>query len=88
MAAARSQPVFSDNTCHAPTLDFTQDVRVPGWTTVGNGAGRTKGSGAYVIYDCDIITKEVRLCLCRWCCLCLTWLAGWIENNNAYFETI
>ena len=80
MAAARPQSVFSadiylsDNTGHAPTLSFVQDVRVAGWTTVGDGAGRKNGAGAYVIYDCVILTKEVRLCLCRWCYLCLTCL--------------
>jgi len=63
-AAARPQSVFSadiylsDNTGHAPTLAFAQDVRVAGWTTVGDGAGRKNGSGAYVIYDCVITTKE------------------------------
>ena len=77
MAAARPQSVFSadiylsDNTGHAPTLAFAQDVRVAGWTTVGDGAGRKNGSGAYVIYDCVIKTKEVRLCLCRWCAACV-----------------
>ena len=77
MAAARPQSVFSadiylsDNTGHAPTLAFAQDVRVAGWTTVGDGAGRKNGSGAYVIYDCVILTKEVRCYLvgCRWRCL-------------------
>jgi hypothetical protein len=65
-AAARPQSIFSadiylsDNTGRAPALAFAQDVRVAGWTTVGDGAGRKKGSGAYVIYDCVILTKEVR----------------------------
>ena len=27
---------------------------------MGDGAGRKNGSGAYVIYDCVILTKEVR----------------------------
>jgi len=64
MAGARPQSVFSadiylsDNTGRAPTLAFAQDVRVAGWTTVGDGAGRKNGSGAYVIYDCVILTKE------------------------------
>jgi len=49
---------LSDNTGHAPTLAFAQDVHVAGWTTVGDGAGRKNGSGAYVIYDCVILTKE------------------------------
>ena len=81
MAAARPQSVFSadiylsDNTGHAPTLAFAQDVRVAGWTTVGDGAGRKNGSGAYVIYDCVILTKEVRLCWCRWCWLLVSDLA-------------
>ena len=71
MAAARPQSVFSaniylsDNTGRAPTLAFAQDVRVAAWTTVGDGAGRKNGSGAYVIYDCVIRTKEVRLSWCR-----------------------
>ena len=62
MAAARPQSVFSadiylsDNTGHAPTLAFAQDVRVAGWTTVGDGAGRKNGAGSYVIYDC-VITR-------------------------------
>ena len=70
MAAARPQSVFtadvylSHNTSHVPTLAFAQDIRVAGWTTVGDGAGRKNRSGMYVIYDCVIITKEVRLCLC------------------------
>lgn len=63
---AKPQSVFSadiylsDNTGHAPALAFAQDVRVAGWTTVGDGAGRKNGSGAYVVYDCVILTKEVR----------------------------
>ena len=75
MAAARLQSVFtadvylSYNTSNAPTLAFAQDVRVAGWTTVGDWAGRKNGSGTYVIYECMITTKEVRLCLC---CLRLT----------------
>ena len=78
IAGARPQSVFSadiylsDNTGRAPTLAFAQDVRVAGWTTVGDGAGRKNGSGAYVIYDCVIQTKEVCLCWCRRCCLWLT----------------
>jgi hypothetical protein len=94
MAGARPQSVFSadiylsDNTGRAPTLAFAQDVRVAGWTTVGDGAGRKNGSGAYVIYDCVILTKEVRLsCWCRGYA-CVSDLTGRIENNNAYFETV
>lgn len=70
MAAARPQSVLSadiylsDNTGRAPALAFAQDVRVAGWTTVGDGAGRKNGSGAYVVYDCVILTKEVCLCCC------------------------
>ena len=48
MTAARPKSVFtadvylSDNTSHAATLAFAQDVRVAGWTTVGMGQeGRT-----------------------------------------------
>ena len=47
MAAARLQSVFtadvylSHNTSHVPTLAFAQDIRVAGWTTVGDGVGRT-----------------------------------------------
>ena len=86
MAFDRPQSVFSvDNTSRAHTLAFAQDVRVAGWTMVGD---RKNGSGAYIMYDCVITTKEVRFCLCRWCCLCLTWLDGRIENNKAYFETV
>ena len=86
MAAARPQSVFlSDNTSCAPTLAFAQNVCVAGWTTVGDGTGRTKGSGTYIIHDCVITTKEMRLCLCRWWCLYLIWLTG---KNNAYFETV
>ena len=91
MAAARPpQSVFtadvylSYNTSNAPALAFAQDVRVAGWTKVGDWAGRKNGSGTYVIYECMITTKEVRLCLCY---LRLTCLAGRIENNDAYFET-
>ena len=47
---------FSLNTGYAPTLAFAQDFRVAVWTTVGDGAGRKKGSAAY---DCVILTKEV-----------------------------
>ena len=84
MAAARPQSVFtgdvylSDNLNHAPTLAFSRDVCVTGWTTWEMGLGRKNG---YVTYDdCVIITNEVRLCLCHLCCLCLTWLAGRTEN--------
>ena len=84
MAAARPQSVFtadvylSDKSNRAPTLAFARDVCVTGWTTWETGPGRKNG---YVIYDdCVITTKEVRLCLCHLCCLCLTWLAGRIEN--------
>ena len=55
---------LSDNTGHAPALAFAQDVRVAGWSTVGDGAGGKNGSGAYVVYDCVILTKEVRCLLC------------------------
>lgn len=64
LPVAKPQSVFSadiylsDNTGHAPALAFAQDVRVAGWTTVGDGAGRKNGSGAYVVYDCVILTKE------------------------------
>ena len=67
--ATRPHSVFSadiylsDNTGCAPSLAFAQDVCVAGWTTVGDGAGRRNGSGAYVVYDCVIVTKEVRLLL-------------------------
>ncbi|KAF8956778.1 hypothetical protein BDZ97DRAFT_1849600, partial [Flammula alnicola] len=38
---------------------FAQDVRISGWTTVGDGAGKPgKGVGAYVAYDCAIVTRE------------------------------
>ena len=74
MAAARPQSVFtadvylSDNQAAHLRLLSAQDVRVAGWTTVGDGVGRKNRSGTYVINDC-VITTEVRLCLC---CLRLT----------------
>ncbi|KAF8964586.1 hypothetical protein BDZ97DRAFT_1815770 [Flammula alnicola] len=38
---------------------FAQDVRISGWTTVGDGAGKPgKGVGPYVAYDCVIVTRE------------------------------
>ncbi|KAF8148042.1 Phox homologous domain-containing protein [Crassisporium funariophilum] len=52
---------LSDNTGpgHTPTMAFAQDVHIAGWTTVGDGAGKPgKGTGAYVVYDCVISTKE------------------------------
>lgn len=64
-AAAKPQSILSadiylsDNTGGAPALAFAQDVRISGWTTVGDRAGRKNGSGAYVVYDCVILTKEV-----------------------------
>ena len=79
MAAARPQSVFtgdvylSDNLNHAPTPAFARDVCVTGWTTWEMGLGRKKSY-------CVITTNEVRLCLYHLCCLCLTWLAGRIEN--------
>lgn len=63
-AAAKPQSILSadiylsDNTGCAPALAFAQDVRIGGWTTVGDRAGRKNGSGAYVVYDCVILTKE------------------------------
>ncbi|KAH6901578.1 Phox homologous domain-containing protein [Coprinopsis sp. MPI-PUGE-AT-0042] len=35
---------------------FASDVEITGWTTVGVPSGI--GSGAYVVYDCVVITKE------------------------------
>ena len=90
MAAVRPQSVFtadvylSDNLNRASTLAFARDVCVTGWTTWEMGLGRKNG---YVIYDdCVIKTKEVRLCLCHLCCLCLTWLAGRIEHILKQYE--
>lgn len=97
---AKPQSVFSadiylsDNTGHASTLAFAQDVRVVGWTTVGDGAGRKNGS-AYVVYDCVIVTKEVRS---MFACYLLTHagdltdlgcgVGAVVGNENAYFETL
>ncbi|KAF8879770.1 hypothetical protein CPB84DRAFT_287566 [Gymnopilus junonius] len=60
---------LSDNRTTAadsPPL-FAQDVRIDGWSVVGDGApklgtsankGASIGGGAYVVYDCVITTRE------------------------------
>lgn len=66
-----SNDIFlADNTGMSSTASFTQDVRIPGWTSVGDAppasagvkknlkaAARGTGS-AYIVYDCVITTKE------------------------------
>ena len=82
MAAARPQSVFtadvylSHNTSHAPALAFVQNVRVAGWTTVGDGAGRKNGSGTYVIYDC-MITRSALMFV-----LLASDLTGWANRER------
>uniref|UniRef100_A0A8H8CE75 Endosomal/vacuolar adapter protein YPT35 n=1 Tax=Psilocybe cubensis TaxID=181762 RepID=A0A8H8CE75_PSICU len=58
---------LADNTGNTPAGAaplFAQDVRIAGWSTVGDGGGKfgssktIGGSGAYVVYDCVITTRE------------------------------
>ncbi|KAF8578206.1 Phox-like protein, partial [Ramaria rubella] len=39
--------------CAGESTGFTRDVRIGGWTSVGDKLG-----GAYVVYDCAVLTKE------------------------------
>ncbi|PPQ93588.1 hypothetical protein CVT25_005468 [Psilocybe cyanescens] len=64
---------LADNTGSTPIGAaplFAQDVRIAGWSTVGDGGGKfgfgsssssnksIGGGGAYVVYDCVITTRE------------------------------
>ncbi|KIM38455.1 hypothetical protein M413DRAFT_447714 [Hebeloma cylindrosporum] len=60
---------LADNTSSSPFPLFAQNVRISGWSTVGDAAGGTgkallssipvgKGAGAYVVYDVVITTRE------------------------------
>ncbi|KAG6865450.1 hypothetical protein C0991_002373 [Blastosporella zonata] len=44
---------LGDNSGSRDTLAFAQDVRIAGWTSVGD-----KPEGSYIVYDCVIRTKE------------------------------
>ncbi|KAG6890038.1 hypothetical protein C0995_012495 [Termitomyces sp. Mi166 len=44
---------LDDNTGSGKSLAFAQDVRINGWTNVGDKAER-----GYIVYDCAIRTKE------------------------------
>ena len=60
---------LADNTSSTSSLLFAQNVRISGWSTVGDAVGGTgkallssivigKGAGAYVVYDVVITTRE------------------------------
>ncbi|KAF9475483.1 hypothetical protein BDN70DRAFT_898149 [Pholiota conissans] len=58
---------LSDNTGPSSSSSsplFAQDVTITGWTTVGDRsrkggpAGGLRGAGAYIAYDCAIVTRE------------------------------
>jgi len=58
---------LGDNTGNSSSLAFARDVRISGWTNVGEGntsrsptlkQGMGMRGGVYVVYDCVITTKE------------------------------
>jgi hypothetical protein len=58
---------LADNTSPATSTSsplFAQDVTITGWTTVGDRTRKSgaspgiRGAGAYVAYDCAIVTRE------------------------------
>lgn len=51
---------LADNTSPSASTSstlFAQDVTIPGWTTVGD-KDKARKAGAYVAYDCAIVTRE------------------------------
>ncbi|TFK33635.1 Phox homologous domain-containing protein [Crucibulum laeve] len=64
-----SSDIYIGDNTNQPTLAFARDVRISGWSNVGDvntaksptlmqGMGISSSGGAYVVYDCVITTKE------------------------------